>query len=137
MNDREKWRERTSDIRACGTTWWWWWWWFSIRHSDNNTGLKFLINLNSCAPDGLDSSSDPQFFQPYLKAFMDLSKDTSYNFYHSYLHVQQHLFSSQASPRRLSLKLFRFTLYSMGNVKSIQWQVLFSGLLYFSFFYFF
>ena len=26
MNDREKWRERVSDIRASGTTWWWWWW---------------------------------------------------------------------------------------------------------------
>ena len=23
MNDREKWRERVSDIRAGGTTWWW------------------------------------------------------------------------------------------------------------------
>ena len=23
MNDREKWRERVWDIRACGTTWWW------------------------------------------------------------------------------------------------------------------
>ena len=28
MNDREKWRERVRDIRACGTTWWWWWWWW-------------------------------------------------------------------------------------------------------------
>ena len=26
MNDREKWRERVSDIRAGGATWWWWWW---------------------------------------------------------------------------------------------------------------
>ena len=25
MNDREKWRERVKNIRACGTTWWWWW----------------------------------------------------------------------------------------------------------------
>ena len=24
MNDREKWRERVRDIRACGMTWWWW-----------------------------------------------------------------------------------------------------------------
>ena len=24
MNDREKWRERVRDIRACDTTWWWW-----------------------------------------------------------------------------------------------------------------
>ena len=24
MNNREKWRERVRDIRACGTTWWWW-----------------------------------------------------------------------------------------------------------------
>ena len=24
MNDRERWRERVRDIRACGTTWWWW-----------------------------------------------------------------------------------------------------------------
>ena len=27
MNDREKWRERVRDIRACGTTRWWWCWW--------------------------------------------------------------------------------------------------------------
>ena len=25
MNDREKWRERVTDIRATSTTWWWWW----------------------------------------------------------------------------------------------------------------
>ena len=25
MNDREKWRERVRDIRACGTIWWFWW----------------------------------------------------------------------------------------------------------------
>ena len=25
MKDREKWRERVRDIRACGMTWWWWW----------------------------------------------------------------------------------------------------------------
>ena len=29
MNDREKWRERVRDIRACGTTWWWWKMWWS------------------------------------------------------------------------------------------------------------
>ena len=30
MNDKEKWRERVRDIRACGTTcWWWWWWWWN------------------------------------------------------------------------------------------------------------
>ena len=28
MNDREKWRERVSDICASSTTWWWWWWWY-------------------------------------------------------------------------------------------------------------
>ena len=28
MTDREKWRERTRDIRAGGTTSWWWWWWY-------------------------------------------------------------------------------------------------------------
>ena len=25
MNDREEWRERVKDIRACSTTRWWWW----------------------------------------------------------------------------------------------------------------
>ena len=30
MNDREKWRERVMDIRACGTTWWWWWWYIHL-----------------------------------------------------------------------------------------------------------
>ena len=29
MNDRENWRERVRDIRACGTTWWWWWYVFT------------------------------------------------------------------------------------------------------------
>ena len=29
-NDKERWRVRVRDIRACGTTWWWWWWWWCI-----------------------------------------------------------------------------------------------------------
>ena len=32
MNDREKWRERVRDIRACGMTWWWWWWWVILLY---------------------------------------------------------------------------------------------------------
>ena len=32
MNDREKWRERVRDIRACSTTWWWWWY-FRYRNT--------------------------------------------------------------------------------------------------------
>ena len=32
MNDREKWRERVSDVHASGTTWWWWWWWWNHLH---------------------------------------------------------------------------------------------------------
>ena len=31
MNEKEKWRERVRDIRACGTIWWWWWWQLSSR----------------------------------------------------------------------------------------------------------
>ena len=30
MNNREKWRERSRDIRDSGTTWWWWWWYIYI-----------------------------------------------------------------------------------------------------------
>ena len=33
MNDREKWRERVSDIRATSATWWWWWWWCLFHKS--------------------------------------------------------------------------------------------------------
>ena len=39
MNDREKWRERVSDIRASGTTWWWWWWLTHTRR--RNTPFTF------------------------------------------------------------------------------------------------
>ena len=31
MNDREKWRERFTDIRASATTWWWSWWLYSVQ----------------------------------------------------------------------------------------------------------
>ena len=42
MNDREKWRERVRDIRACGTTWWWWYFFFF-----NLTVLwKIVMKLN-------------------------------------------------------------------------------------------
>ena len=34
MNDREKWRERVSDICASNTTWWWWWWWWHCKDLD-------------------------------------------------------------------------------------------------------
>ena len=42
MNDREKWWERVSDIRACGTTWWWWWWWYITW---NNTHIYIYIYI--------------------------------------------------------------------------------------------
>ena len=42
MNDREKWRERVRDIRACGTTWWWWWWWCMDFYFEMNC-LVFLL----------------------------------------------------------------------------------------------
>ena len=38
MTDREKWRERTRDIRAGGTTlWWWWWWWYYTNYWKQKT----------------------------------------------------------------------------------------------------
>ena len=43
MNDREKWRERVSDICACDTTWWWWWWWW--WWFDQQIGLYLVILL--------------------------------------------------------------------------------------------
>ena len=33
MNDRQKWRERVSDIRASGTTWWWSWYLFTNTYN--------------------------------------------------------------------------------------------------------
>ena len=42
MNDREKWRERIRDIRACGTTWWWWWWWWYILKWCNSLKYKLI-----------------------------------------------------------------------------------------------
>ena len=41
MNDREKWRERVRDIRACSSTWWWWWWWWCLAMS--NTSISSNI----------------------------------------------------------------------------------------------
>ena len=40
MNDREKWRERVSDIRANGTTGWWWWWWYSIHFFNRSVHIS-------------------------------------------------------------------------------------------------
>ena len=40
MNDREKWRERVSDIRASGMTWWSWWW-----LSDRNIIVTAAVDL--------------------------------------------------------------------------------------------
>ena len=33
MDDKEKWRERTRDIRTSSTTWWWWWWWWWLWYT--------------------------------------------------------------------------------------------------------
>ena len=31
MDDRDRWQERVSEIRAgCVTGWWWWWWWWDL-----------------------------------------------------------------------------------------------------------
>ena len=37
INDREKWREKVRDIRACGATWWWWWYNSSILDIKHST----------------------------------------------------------------------------------------------------
>ena len=45
MNDREKWREKTRNIRAsCMTWWWWWWWWFWLRTATNFCADSSLLN---------------------------------------------------------------------------------------------
>ena len=56
MNNREKWRERVKEIRACGTTWWWWSWlssssWLALwemqtSFSRNCTRVKLSISFN-------------------------------------------------------------------------------------------
>ena len=53
MNDREKWRERVSDIRASGTTWWWWWWWYFsmdlfVRHLQNAFNAYVCVYIQKC-----------------------------------------------------------------------------------------
>ena len=42
INDREKWRERVSDIRAGGTTWWWWNW---VNTKTRLTAFTFILNI--------------------------------------------------------------------------------------------
>ena len=47
-NDREKWRERVKDIRACDTTWWWWWWFFIVdflKSFFNQTVKEIILTL--------------------------------------------------------------------------------------------
>ena len=41
MNDREKWRERVRDIRACGSTWGWWC--MCLRYSSQSTSGNQLL----------------------------------------------------------------------------------------------
>ena len=48
--------------------------------------------------DGLESSSDFQFFHSAFPAFGNRSEYTNYNWYHCHFHVQQ-LFSSQAKSK--------------------------------------
>ena len=43
MNDREEWRERVRDIRACGTTWWWWWWWWWWLNTIHSFALSQMV----------------------------------------------------------------------------------------------
>ena len=53
MNDREKWRERVRDIRACGTTWWWWWWHghdFGIFVFETSCYFLFSFRINIIEP---------------------------------------------------------------------------------------
>ena len=40
VDDREKWRERVSDIRADGATWWWWWWWWWGWFNETSTDFR-------------------------------------------------------------------------------------------------
>ena len=45
MNDREKWRERVSDIRASGTTWWWWWNTYSLMTNSSFFSDSFSMMI--------------------------------------------------------------------------------------------
>ena len=79
-----------------------------------------------CNLDGLDSSSDFQFFRLSFLALGNSSKCTIYNWYHRHLHVPK-LFSSLAKSKYLSIFLsyFLFTRYSVGITKSTIRQILF------------
>ena len=45
MNDREKWRERVRDIRACGMSWWWWW---VLRRPTEGSLHGIMVNVSDC-----------------------------------------------------------------------------------------
>ena len=45
MNDRERWRERVSDIRADGPTRWWWWWLKHLWNSSTFLAGTFCTSL--------------------------------------------------------------------------------------------
>ena len=48
MNDREKWRERVRDIRACGTTWWWWWLTYTLIGYRSAQFMRRTLHLRVC-----------------------------------------------------------------------------------------
>ena len=41
MTDREKWRERVSDIRASGMTWWWWY----LLSMGSSINIQILLKM--------------------------------------------------------------------------------------------
>ena len=87
-----------------------------------------LIRLN-----GLDSSSDLNFFLSSFKSFGDRSKCTNSNWYHCQPHVSQifFFFSSQTISKYLSiLRLsISFDLWSTETLKSTWWQIHFFSLV--------
>ena len=45
MNDRETWKKRVWDIRACGMTWWWWWLYCQSAYSGGLRMHWSIINI--------------------------------------------------------------------------------------------
>ena len=66
MNDREKWRERVRDIRACGATWWWWWYiYIYIYIYIYNAYRRKLTVLLPCHHEFISTSYTPPFQMVY------------------------------------------------------------------------
>ena len=81
--------------------------WLQVSAGLQDTFLSSGRSQQYCSLNGLDSSSDFQFYQSFSKPFRDRSKCTKYCWYHCQTHFPQ-FFSSLARSKYLFIFTFSF-----------------------------